>query len=110
MPRDVVPMLALAATRFAQQIELAVIRQDQVRLVADHQTIADSDASPRQLIDLGKERLWIDDQAIADDAGDSLVQDARRQQAQDELASTGIHRVTGVVAALVSGHDRKMSA
>ena len=33
--------LALAAPRLAQQIQLAVIRQDQVRLVADDQPIAD---------------------------------------------------------------------
>ena len=51
------PDLALAAPRLAQQIELAVIRQDQVRLVADDQPVADRDAGRRQLVDLGEERL-----------------------------------------------------
>ena len=33
--------LALAAPRFAEQVELAVVRQDEVRLVADDQAVAD---------------------------------------------------------------------
>ena len=49
--------LALAAARFGQHVELAVIRQDQVRLVADEQAIADVDAEPGQLVDLGEQRL-----------------------------------------------------
>jgi hypothetical protein len=36
--------LALAAARLAEQVELAVIRQDEMRLVADAQPVADSDA------------------------------------------------------------------
>ena len=85
--------LALAAPRLAQQVELAVIRQDQVRLVADEQPIADVDAGRRELVDLGEQRLRIDDDAVADDAGDAVVQDARRQQPQHELASVRVDRV-----------------
>ena len=70
MPRDVVPILPFAAPRFAQQVELAVIRQDEVRLVADDQPVADVDAGLRELVDLGEQRLGIDDDAVADDAGD----------------------------------------
>ena len=65
------PDLALAAARLAQQIELAVIRQDQVRLVADEQPVADVDAGRGQLVDLGEQRLRIDHDAVADDAGDA---------------------------------------
>ena len=108
MPRDVVPMLPLAAPRFAQQIELAVIRQDEMRLVADDQAIADVDPGVRELVDLGEERLRIDDHAVADDAGDALVQDAGRQQAQHELPPAGVDGVTGVVASLVAGDDREI--
>ena len=65
------PILPLAAPRFAQHVELAVIRQDQMRLLADEQPVADLDAQPRQLLDLGEQRLRIDDHAVADDAGDA---------------------------------------
>ena len=68
------------------QIKLAVIRQDEVRLVADDQAIADVTPAA-QLVDLREQRVRIDDDAVADDAGDTLVQDARRQQTQHELAS-----------------------
>jgi hypothetical protein len=51
-----------------------VIRQNQVRLVADDQTVADRDAGLRQLVDLAEQRLRIDDDAVADDAGDAVVE------------------------------------
>ena len=63
--------LPLAAPRLGEQIEIAVIRQNQVRLVADQHAVADVDAVPRQLVDLGEQRLRIDDDAVADDAGDA---------------------------------------
>ena len=85
MPREVVPIFRSPRRASRQQVELAVIRQDQVRLVADEQPVADVDAEPRQLVDLGEQRLRIDDHAVADDAGDAGVQDARRDQAQHEL-------------------------
>ena len=99
---------ALAAPRLAQQIELAVVRQNEMRLVADEQPVADVDAGLRQLVDLGKERLRIDDDAVADDAGDAGMQDAGRQQAQNELAPVRVDGVPGVVAALISGDDREI--
>ena len=100
--------LALTAPRLAQQVELAVIRQDQVRLVADDQPVANRDAGRGQLVDLGKQRLRIDDHAVADDAGDALVQNAGRQQPQDELPPVGVDGVPGVVPALVARDDRKV--
>ena len=100
--------LALAAPRFAEQVELAVVRQDEVRLVADHQPVADGDAGALELVDLGEQRLRIDDHAVADDAGDAVVQDAGRQQAQHELAPVGVDGVPGIVTALVAGDDGKI--
>ena len=99
---------ALATPRLAQQVELAVVRQDEMGLVAHEQAVADVDAGLRQLVDLGKERLGIDDDAVADDAGDAGVQDARREQAQDELASVRVDGMAGVVPALIAGDDRKI--
>ena len=46
---------------------------------------ADVDAEPRQFVELGEQRLRIDDDAVADDADDAGVQDAGRNQVQDEL-------------------------
>ena len=100
--------LALAAPRFAEHVQLAVIRQNQVRLVADEQPVADVDPESRQLLDLGEQRLRIDDHAVADDAHDALVQDARRNEVQDELLAADIHRVPRVVAALIASDDREM--
>ena len=97
--------LALAAARFGQHVELAVVRQDQVRLVADEQAAADVDAEPGQLVHLREQRRRIDDHAVADDAGDAVVQDAGRDEVQDELLAAHVDRVAGVVAALVARHD-----
>ena len=60
-----------------------------------------------QLVDLGEQRLRIDDDAVADDAGDAVVQDARRDQVQHELLAVDVDRVAGVVPALVAGDDEK---
>ena len=100
--------LALAAPRLGQDVELAVVRQDDVRLFADQQAAVDGHAHPRQLVDLLEERLRIDDHAVADDAGDAGVQDARGNQVQDELPAVDVDRVPGVVAALVARDGREM--
>ena len=86
--------LPLAAARFRQHVELAVVRQDDVRLLADEQPPVDLDAHPRQLVDLLEQRLRIDDDAVADDAGDAGMQDAGRDQMQDELRAPA-HRPCG---------------
>ena len=79
-----------------------------MRLVADDDPVVDIDAVSGELVDLREERLRIDDDAVADHACDSIVQDARGQQPQDELASTGIDRMARVVSALVARDDRKI--
>ena len=63
--------LALAAARLGQQLDLAVIRQDEMRLVADEKPARPVDAERRQLVELREERRRIDDDAVADDAGDA---------------------------------------
>ena len=74
------------------------------------QPIADVDAGARELVDLGEQRLRIDDHAVADDAGDAVVQDAGRQQPQHELPSVGVDGVAGVVSALIARDDRESAA
>ena len=100
--------LAFAAARLAQDVELAVVRQDEVGLLADQQPVADVDAQAGQLVDLREQRLRIDDHAVADDADDALVQDARRNQVQHELLAVDVHRVAGVVAALIPCDDTEV--
>ena len=108
MPRDVVPIRALAAPRLGQQVQVAVIGQDQVRLVADDQPVPDFDAVPAELIDLGEERLRVHDDAVAYHARHALVQDAGRDQAQDELPAVHEDGMAGVVATLIPRHDVEM--
>src|SRR6185436_9948409 len=85
-------------------VQLAVIRQDQMRLVADQQPVPDVDAQAGQLLDLLEQRLRIDDHAVANGAHHAVVEDARRNQVQHELLAADIDRVAGVVAALITRH------
>ncbi len=100
--------LPLAAARFRQHVELAVVRQDDVSLLADEEPSADLHPHPRQLVHFLEERLRIDHHAVADDAGDARVQDARRDEMEDELGALHVHRVPRVVAALVARHRREV--
>src|SRR5258705_7402104 len=79
-----------------------------MRLVADDEPVADRDPGGRELVDLGEQRLRIDDDAVADDEGDPRVEDSRRQQPQHELPPVRVHRVARVVAALVARDDGKV--
>ena len=72
------------------------------------QPVADLDPEPRQLVDLREQRLRIDDYAVADDARDAVVQDAGRDQMQDELLAVHVDGVPGVVSALIARDDRKL--
>ena len=108
MPREVVPMrrsprrasLSRSSSRWYGRIRWA--------LSLTMQPVADVDAGLRQLVDLGEERRRIDDDAVADHAGDAGMQNAGRQQTQDELAAVGVDGVTGVVAALIARDDREV--
>ncbi len=100
--------LALAASGLGEHIELAVIRQDHVRLLADLQPAVDSDAAARQLLDLREQGLRIDDHAVADETGDVRMQNAGRNQMQHELLAVHVHRVSGVVTALIPRDRRKV--
>ena len=102
------PDLPLAPAGLGQQIEVAVIRQDEVRLVADDDPIGDVDPALRQLIDFGEERPRVDDDAVADHADDAWMEDAGRYQPQDELRPAEVDGVAGVVTALIPRDDVEM--
>src|SRR5262249_6454644 len=96
------PDLAFAASCFRKDVEVAVIRQDQMRFVADDEAAIDVDTVARQLVDLREQRMRIDHNAVANDADDARMQDAGGNQPKDELRSRYENRVAGIVAALVT--------
>jgi hypothetical protein len=70
--------------------------------------ISNPDSGALQLVDLGEERLRIDDHAVANHTGDAVVQNAGRQQPQHELAAVRVDRVPGVVTTLIPRDNREV--
>ncbi len=74
--------LAIAARRLARPVERRMHRQDQRRVLGDPQRVRRHvDTLCPYLLDLGQQRLGIDDHAVADDA-DLAAHQARGQQRQ----------------------------
>ena len=88
----------------ARAVDQLVVRQDEVRAVADVQAALDVDAVLDQPVDLGEERVRIEHDAVAERAAHAGVEDAARDLVQDEHLVADVHRVAGVRAALVA-HD-----
>ena len=76
-----------------------MIRHHHVGAFADHEVLG-RDAAVLELVELLEERLGIDDDAMADDAGGLRVQDAARDEVKAVLLAARDHGVAGVVAAL----------
>ena len=55
-----------------------------------------------------KSAWQIDDETVADDAGDPGMKDAGRDQTQDELRAVDVDGMAGVVSALIPRDDREM--
>ena len=100
--------LPFASSRFGEQVEIAVVRQNQVRLVADDDAVVDVDAVSRQLVHFGEQGLRIDHDTISDDARDTRMQNAGGNQTENELRPVHVHGMAGVVSALVPCHEREM--
>ena len=62
----------------------------------------------RQLVHFGEQRPRVGHDAVADDAQDARMQDAGRNQAQDELGAAHIHGVSRVVTTLIARDDVEM--
>src|SRR5207245_9436470 len=92
-----------ALALFAGPVQKLVTGQRQVGAVGNVQLTVDLDAARRQCVELGEERLRVQDHAVADDA-DGALEDAGRNLVQHELPGSGVHRVAGVRAPLVA-HD-----
>ncbi len=98
--------LALARRSFAHDVEFAVQRQDQGRVLGDAQVLrADRHALLPQPLDLVGQRPRIDHHAVADHAELAFTHHARRQQRKLVGLVADDQRVAGVVAALEAHHD-----
>ena len=84
-------------------IQEEVVRHDQMGVAADAQVVA-ADAPRSQSLDLAEQDVGVDHDAVADDAGLGLVEDAGRDEVELELLAVAHDRVAGVVAALVAHH------
>ena len=98
----------VALPHLALFIERAVIRQDEVRAVADQQVPADLDPDLAQTVDLADERDRIDDDAVADHANFPRPQNAGRDQVQNIFLAAVDDGVSGVVAALAADDDIRL--
>ncbi len=97
--------LPVAAARLRQQVEVPVVRQDQMSFVAHDQSIADLDAASRQLVDFGEEGLRVHHDAVTDDARDARMQDAGWDEPEHELRPVHVHGMPGVVPTLIPRDD-----
>ena len=77
-----------------------------MRLVADQQPVAYLDPLRRQRFDFGEQCVRIDHDPVADHTTHTGVEDAGGEQMQDELRVAHVHRMAGVVSALVARDDR----
>ena len=91
--------LVLAELLLVGAVQQQVVRHDEVGVAAHAQVVA-ADAAPAQRLDLAEEDVRVDDDAVADDAGLGLVEDAGGDEVELELLAVPDDGVAGVVAAL----------
>src|SRR6266571_6528867 len=93
------PQAVVAAGFLLELVEQWVVAHDHVRALADDELLR-LDPPLAQLRDLAQQHDGVDHDAVADDAGAVLVEDAGGHQLELELAMLGDDGVAGVVAAL----------
>ena len=82
-----------------------MVGQDEMGLVADDDTALDIDPVLLQLVDLRQQRLRIDDHTVPDHTDHAGMENAGRDEPQDELGPSRVDGMAGVVAALISRDD-----
>lgn len=85
-----------------------MIGQYQVSAARNEQAAFAFDAHLPKLLKLGVERTRIDDYPVADHTGAFVVEDSRRNEAEDELSVAYADGMARVVAALIAGDDVEM--
>jgi len=96
--------LALALAGFARLVDGDVVRQDQRTDFRNLQARADIQASGLEFFDFLEQRLGRQHHAVADEAGNAGMHDARRNQPQDGFLAVDPQRMAGIVAALEAHH------
>ena len=91
--------------RFALLVELAVQRQDEAGILGNAQCFRrDRHALGRDALDLGDQRMRVDDDAIADHRQLAGPDDARGQKREFVGDAVDDERMSGIVAALEANH------
>ena len=91
---------------FAGGVLLLVVRHDQVRLVRNLQVLrGDRDAAAEEFVDLFKEHLGIEHDAVADDVEHAGAEDADRQKVRGVFFAADADGMPGVGAAAVADDD-----
>ena len=94
----------------ARGLDGLVVRHDEVRVVRDEEAPLHLVAQLADGADLLHHGHGIDHHAVADHARHVVVEDAARDEVQDERLVVPADRVPGVGAALVAGHDVHLGA
>jgi hypothetical protein len=82
-----------------------VIRENNVRAIADDQVFADGNFLFLETVELVDEVDGVDDDTVSDDAGLVLAKNAGWDEVQDVLLLTDDDRVAGVIPALATDND-----
>ena len=105
MPRPVVPTFAFAARSFAGLVERNVVRQDQRAGRRDFQTTFNVfHACCVQLVNFAQQCFGGNDNARADEAAQTFMQNAARNQAQNGFLAADDQSVSSIVSTLET-HD-----
>ena len=92
-----------------QSIEFLVVRQDQVSVSADPQAFGRHPSGLKR-VHLLDEDPRVDDDSVADDRDDVIVEDAAGDQLQGKGLSVDNQGMPGVVAALVADDHRHLTS
>jgi hypothetical protein len=82
-----------------------VVGEDDVRRVTDLQVLFDDHAELAERADLVEQGGGVDDHAVPKDAELVGMENARGDELEGEVMVAELHRMPGVVASLVAGHD-----
>ena len=85
-----------------------MIRQYEMRAPGDPQPAGDIYSPPLEHLYFLRERPRIDDHAVTQQAANGRVQGTGRDQVENELLVTDLHRMTGVRPPLVPGDDGRL--
>ena len=102
------PDLSHAARLLGGQLVGAVVGQDQVRPVTDQKPVTHLDSGSLECLNFPEQRFRVNHDSVADDGDFVGPDDSRRDELEDELRAVNHHRMAGVCAALVAGHDIKV--